>query len=77
MAVTLTVNLTDSEQARILEIANAIAPNATPSQVKEWAEVKAKEGLRDAVLMAWKNHQQQKMAQDWPYDQGDPPPQQP
>ena len=46
MAITLTIELTDQEQARLLEIASVVAPNATPAQIKEWAEKKAKQGLR-------------------------------
>lgn len=49
MAVTLSVDLTDAEQAKLAEVAELIQPGATPQQVKAWAEKQAKRGLRRTV----------------------------
>lgn len=49
MAITLSVALNDTEQARIVEVAALVAPNATPAQVKAWAEGVCKEALRVEV----------------------------
>jgi hypothetical protein len=50
MAIDLTVSLTDAEQAAIEQVAHVVAPGASPAIVKQWAETKAKEGLRQAVV---------------------------
>lgn len=50
MAINLTVNLTDAEQAIVEAVAAKAAPGATPAQIKAWAERRAKAGLRAAVL---------------------------
>ena len=49
MAVTLSVDLTDAEQAKLVEIANLIQPGATQAQIKAWAEKTCKRELRKAV----------------------------
>ncbi len=49
MAVTLEVQLTDTEQSRILEIAAVVAPGATPLEIKAWAETVCKNALRAEV----------------------------
>ena len=50
MAINLTVALTDSEQAILTEVAGKVAPGATPAQIKTWAELQAKAGLRSSVM---------------------------
>jgi hypothetical protein len=50
MAITLSVVLTDSEQAVMEAVATKVAPGATAAQKKAWAEKQAKNGLRQAVL---------------------------
>jgi hypothetical protein len=50
MAINLTVALTDAEQAVVEEIAALTVPGASATQIKAWAEKKAKAGLRQAVL---------------------------
>ena len=77
MAVTLTIDLNDQEQARLLEIASLVQPNATPLEVKAWAEKQAKQGLREAVSQAWQNYQVSAMEADWPVDLEPPPEEQP
>lgn len=59
MAVTLSVELTDDEQARLTSIAAQVAPNLTPQQLKTWAETQAKEGLRRKVVEVWADHQRE------------------
>lgn len=49
MAVTLSVDLTDAEQAKLQEVAQLIQPGATQAQIKAWAERNAKKGLRRIV----------------------------
>ena len=49
LAVTLSVVLSDAEQAKLAEIAEMISPGATQAQVKAWAEKQAKRGLRRTV----------------------------
>lgn len=77
MAVNLTVALTDAEQARLSDVAALVAPNATPAQVKEWAETTAKAKLRDEVLRihrdavrdaenAARRQDEQAWSNDWP-----------
>ena len=50
MAFTLTVEISDSEQARILEIAAVVVPDATPAQIKTWAERTMKKALRAEIV---------------------------
>ena len=50
MAIQLQVNLTDSEQAKVLEIAAVDAPGATGPQIKAWAEKLMKNALRDEIV---------------------------
>lgn len=76
MAITLSIDLTDQEQARLLEIANTISPNSTPIQIKAWAEKKAKQGLRQAVVNELAEHQNSAMETDWPQELPEVPPQQ-
>jgi alkylhydroperoxidase/carboxymuconolactone decarboxylase family protein YurZ len=49
MAITLSVPLTDAEQARILQVAAVVAPGASGPQIKAWAEGVCKQALREAV----------------------------
>ncbi len=49
MAINLTVTLTDTEQARIVEVAAAIVPDMTGPELKAWAEAFMKAALRDKV----------------------------
>jgi hypothetical protein len=49
MAVTLSVVLSDAEQAKLAEIAELISPGSSPQQVKVWAEKACKRGLRRIV----------------------------
>lgn len=61
MAVTLSVDLTDQEQARLAEVAELVQPGATPAQVKAWAEGVMRRELRLAVrqrYLKWLNDQQ-------------------
>lgn len=46
MAITLTVDLTDTEQSRLEQAAALVAPGATPAQIKAWAEATMKRELR-------------------------------
>lgn len=50
MAVTLQVPLTDAEQAKIVKVAESVNPDATPLQIKKWAEEFMKNALRDEVM---------------------------
>lgn len=50
MAVNLTIALSDAEQAKLQEAAELVARNATPQQIKTWAEKTAKARLRDEVM---------------------------
>lgn len=47
MAVTLTIDLSDAEEAALLDAAGVVVPGATPAQIKAWAEERAKLGLFD------------------------------
>lgn len=77
MAITLSIELTDQEQARLLEIANTISPGSTPAEIKTWAEKKAKQGLRQIVVNELTEYQNQVMETDWPAPLEVPPPQSP
>lgn len=66
MAVTLTIVLSDEEQAKLTEIASMIHPGATPAQIKKWAEKKAKAGLRRIVTLELADHQYSSMDAAWP-----------
>ena len=77
--INLTVTLNDNEQARLAAIAAEVAPNMSAAQVKAWAENKAKEGLREAVLEQLRNHRREQenaarqaadaaLAGDWSID---------
>jgi homoserine kinase len=79
MAINLTVALTDSEQARIVEIAAFVSPGATGPQIKAWAEKVCKDALREAVReQALKGRQEAEnvarqeaavaLKADWPED---------
>lgn len=68
MAITLSVELNDKEQERLLTIAQSIDPTLTPAQVKAWAEKTAKRALREYVIKAWTSHQNQQMDADWVSD---------
>ena len=59
MAINLTVALTDNEQARLAAIAAEVAPGMSPAQVKAWAEGKAKDGLREAVVEVWQQYRRE------------------
>lgn len=50
MAVDLTVSLTDTEQAVVQAVALREQPDATPAQIKAWAEKFCKQQLRNEVL---------------------------
>jgi hypothetical protein len=77
MAITLSVDLTDSEQAKLLEIAAILYPNATPAQVKTWAEKKAKMGLRRIISVEMNDHMNASLDTGWPVEQIPLPPAQP
>jgi glycine/serine hydroxymethyltransferase len=77
MAITLSVTLTDQEQAKLVEIANIIAPNMTGPQLKVWAEKHAKIGLREIVQRRFNDYQQQSLDNAWPVEQLAVPPQTP
>ena len=66
MAVTLSIELNDQEQAKLLEIASVLAPNATPAQIKTWAEKKAKAGLRRIISVEWADYQNTSLDTAWP-----------
>lgn len=66
MAIDLIVHLTDQEQAKILEIAAIVAPGKTPTQVKNWAEKQAKDGLREAVTRVLNDHNNKSFEEAWP-----------
>jgi hypothetical protein len=66
MAVTLSVTLTDAEQAKLLEIASVLYPSATPAQVKSWAEKNAKTGLRRIIALEMNNHANTSLDTAWP-----------
>lgn len=50
MATNLTISLTDTEEAKVLEIAALVAPGMTPAEVKTWAERVSKDCLRVEVF---------------------------
>jgi len=50
MAINITVALTDAEQARIVEVAEKVAPDMTGPQLKAWAVKVCKDALRDKVI---------------------------
>lgn len=50
MAINLTVALTDSEQAKVQELAAVVAPGMSAAQLKAWAEAKAKSLLREHIV---------------------------
>ena len=77
MAVTLSFNLTDAEEARIIEIAGMVAPDATPAQIKAWAERHAKIGLREIVMRVYNEYKDAQLESDWPVDMTPPPPEDP
>ena len=61
MAVTLSIDLSDSEQAKLAEIAGLVAPGMSPAEVKAWAERTAKAALRAEVVDrygAWRRDQE-------------------
>lgn len=66
MAVTLSVTLTDAEQAKLLAMAEVIAPGMTPLQVKAWAEKNAKAGLRSIVQQLWNQRVSEDLETAWP-----------
>jgi hypothetical protein len=68
MAITLSVDLTDTEQAKLLEIAGVLYPNATPAQVKNWAEKKAKLGLRRLITLELNTHVTNSLEEAWPQE---------
>jgi len=74
MAVTLTIELNDQEQAKLLEIAAVLDPGATPLQVKTWAEKQAKIGLRRIVAVELVDYQNRSMDAAWPEPQEPLPP---
>jgi hypothetical protein len=77
MAITLSITLTDAEQAKLIQIADAIAPNMTGPQLKAWAEKQAKLGLRQTVQLKYNEFQQQSMETAWPTEPLVVPPQTP
>lgn len=77
MAITLTIELSDAEQAKLLEIAAVLAPNATPAQVKAWAEKKAKVGLRRIIAVEWSDYQNTSLDAAWPGERIELAPEQP
>lgn len=50
MATTLNIQISDAEQAKILEAAAIAAPNATGAQIIAWAETTSKAALRAEVV---------------------------
>lgn len=50
MAINLTIPITDAEQAKLLEVAALVNPDATAAQVKTWAIKFCKEALRAEAL---------------------------
>lgn len=75
MAITLSVNLTDAEQAKLLEIAAKVKPGATPLEIKTWAEKQAKVGLRTKVQQVLSDYENQSMHTVWPEELEEVPPQ--
>jgi hypothetical protein len=73
MAITLSVFLTDAEQAKLSEIAEALAPGASPAQIKAWAEREAKNGLRNTIQRIYFDHQNKMLDEAWPEPQPTPP----
>lgn len=49
MAESITINLSDSEASQFLEVGQALYPDASGAELREWAGVVAKNGLRAAV----------------------------
>lgn len=58
MAVTLTIELADAEQARLQQIAEMIQPGITGPEIKAWAEKTAKNQLRIRVMALYEETQQ-------------------
>lgn len=77
MAITLTIELTDQEQAKLLEIAAVVKPGATPAQIKNWAEKQAKHGLRESVQRLYFDYHNESLNSSWPMEQPPVPPQSP
>lgn len=49
MAITLSVSLTDEQQALMVQVANRVLPGSTAAQKKAWAEEMACDGLKAAI----------------------------
>jgi hypothetical protein len=49
MALSLTIDLSDSEEQLLKDIARQANPDATNAFLKEWAQAVAKKGLRDEL----------------------------
>ena len=76
MAIDLIVHLTDTEQAKILEIAAKVVPGATPAKIKKWAEKQAKEGLRESVNRVYNDYNFKSFSEAWPEELPEVPPEQ-
>ena len=49
MAITLTIDLSDSEEQLLRDLAETVNPGQPNSFLKEWAEAVGKTGLRDEM----------------------------
>jgi len=72
MAITLNIEITDAQQAKIVEAAAIVAPDAKPAAIKAWAERTCKQALRaevrsvlDAARREAENEARQAVDADW------------
>jgi hypothetical protein len=68
MAITLSVNLTDAEQAKMVEMIQTIEPGLTAAQMKAWAEKAAKRALRHEIVQLYRHEQQRQLETVWADD---------